>query len=404
MAQGIRTRSLTALLLAALAGCGGDRPEAPQPRAVDANRIADADLVGAVLDECHKPLRGRMDRIAAEVRLADGTTWRAYAKLPDALRATGPSGQFLCRGGEVFRLGEAVAEPTEVADGVRLQLRALQALLDAASLGPLYRATGCQRTGAGEYALAQPIGPAWTLRLREGTLLPANLRCGDREVQIHGHLRTATTWIVDRAETAPLGICAITFEFADLAWSDDFFAPPQARRSPAAAERPRIPFVQGGAEPRSASPILVEGRAVEWIVLDDPGAWADRAAAYAPVHAELLRQNQSIAGFPILQRDGARALLAVPFRARDPQQPLQAPAGWQRRAVPASRLLVVYPPDGDFEARCAAGERLLREAAAAQSLKVLGSAVYQPFLHLHEGTPPAERLAAPVVRVSLPVE
>jgi hypothetical protein len=407
VAQGIRSRSLTVLLLTAAAGCGGEPPAAPPPapRAVDTSRIADDELVAAVLDECHRPLRGRMDRIAAEVQIGDGSVWRAYAKLPAALRAAGPPGQFLLRDGEVHRLGDASPDgAVEPATDVPSMLRSLQTLLDAASLGPLYRATGCRRTGPATFELAQPHGEPWTLQLQAGTLLPERLRSGDREVQVLGHLRTTTTWIVDRAETAGLGTCKITFEFADLAWSDDFFEPPPTRQRQPRVERPRIPFVPGGAEPKSPTPILVDARAVEWIVLDDPGSWPARASAYRPVHEELLRQEQAIAGFPILSRDGDRALLAVPFRPRGPAQLLQAPTGWQRRAVPAGRLLVVYPPEGDFAARCATGERLLREAAAAQSLQVRGPAVFQPFLHLQEGEPSAERLAAPVVRVSLPVE
>jgi hypothetical protein len=382
---------------------------------VDSARIADSAIVAAVLDECHKPLLGRMDRFAAEVHSGDGAVRRVFARLPEAMRCVSVDGMFLLLGQRSYRIASAsdsqATKGSAVPPAEQERLLALRALLDAASFGPLHRATTCRRTAPGQFELQQPSGAPWTMTLRPGTLLPERFEQGSFAIHLRDYLRTKTTWIVRKAEVAGLGVCDITFEVADLAWDPDFFTPPadappnEAGTNPPGSGPTRIPFVaQTGAEPRSRTPILVDARAVDWVILRDPGTWSARVQAYQPIHAELDRQNQSVPGFPIFLRERDQDLMAVPYRARDPKQRLRAPANWQLRPIPASRLLVVYPPEGDFAARCAAGEKLLREAASAQSLRPLGAVVCQPFFHLEDGEPPAAKLQAPVVRVSLPVE
>ena len=154
-------------------------------------------------------------------------------------------------------------------------------------------------------------------------------------------------------------------------------------------------------EQRSPVPIAVAARAVRWVVLPDPGDWAARALAYAPVYDELQRQDQQIAGFCGLAREGERDLLVVPFRQRTGGKPLTPPAGWQVREVPAGTSLVVYPDQGDLAQRRARGEDLLRRDLAEQGMTAAGPIVAQPFFHLHEGPPTDEQLAAPVVRMSV---
>ncbi|MBM4060090.1 MAG: hypothetical protein FJ265_03190 [Planctomycetes bacterium] len=402
MAQGVRSRQVVALLLAALGACSRTAPPPPEPRRVDTAAIAEADLVAAVLDECHEPLRGRMDRIAADLKHGDGATEHAIAALPDALRIAGPGGAFLVRGGDVWRLGEG--EGRKLPAGAEAErLARLLLFVDAVALGPLHRATGCRRLGPDRFELAVRGGGPWLLALRPGTLLPASLARGGDVVEMLDYLRTSTTWMVARARLGAGEPIAITFEVADLAWHDETFVPPAERAAPA-EQRPRVPLLPPGAEPRSPTPFLVEGKALERIVLDDPGTWAGRAAAYRPVHEELLRQQQAVPGFPMFATVGGRAVLMAPFRARDGGPRFSAPEGWRTEAVPAGRLLVVYPPEGDFAARRAAGERQLRLMLEQQGLRARGPVVCQPFLHLQEGEPPADKLEAPVVRVSVAVE
>ncbi|MBX3465208.1 MAG: hypothetical protein KF830_18730 [Planctomycetes bacterium] len=396
MTPGRRTALAGALALAAACSREPDRPHAAGPRQVDLATIAADALVDAVLDECHRPLRGRVDRIAATVELPDGGERRLFAHLPDRLRVVGPDGSFLLLDGAVHQLHADGAEPA--APAAARQVERLRTLLDGALLGPLHRAQGCQRTGPTTWAVRQADGTDLTLELRPGTLLPQRLG----QVRFVDFLRTRTTWVVQQAELDGLGLCRLRFVFDDLAWAPDFFT---LRARPAAAAtvgaRVRLPVAAG--EARSAEPFLVDAAATRWLVVEDPGDWAERSARYAPLHDELLRQQQHVAGFPLLWQQDGRRWLAAPFRRRAEGPEFVPPAGCTLQDAAAGRWLVVYPPDGDFAARLADGERRLREALAAMALGAAGPVVAQPFVHLEEGPPSDAALATPVVRMSVPV-
>lgn len=385
------------LLVSLFAGCGDPRSV---PRAVDTTTVADERVVDAVLDECHRPLRGQTDRIAAWIELPDGSELRAFARLPHDLRVQGPTGQRLLCGDTAAILGGATNAPS---DADEAQLRALRRLLDAVVLGPVHRSQGCRRLGPTTFALRQADGAETELELRAGTLLPIRIGSGPEAVQLGDHLHTAAgTWLAQTASSVALGRCRVRIELGGVTWAKDFFTLPGAGK-PATTRPMTAPGVV--VESRSATPILVDAPAVRWVVLADPGGWPERTAAYTPLHKELQRQQQSIAGFPVLFRDDdGQARLAAPFRRRKDGPELLPPAGWRLREFAAGRWLVVYPGEGDLAARLAAGERMLRAAADERSLRVRGPLTAQPHVHLEEGPPSAERLAAPVVRMALPVE
>lgn len=374
------------------------------PRPVDTAAIADADLVGAVLDECHRPIRGGLERIVATVRLPDATEVKLFARLPDRLRTATDADRFLLVGDAVSRVGDGTQPAPSAAEIARVRM--LCALLDGAVFGPLHRATDCRRLGPSEFEVTQPAGPPWRVMLRKGTLLPDRLVGAAGEVRILDYLRTSTTWMSRRVEftsreLGTLGPCEISFELADLDWDADFFTPATARER---TSRPtmQIPLATG-AEPRSATPFLVEGRALRHAVVRDPGTWPERAAAYRPLFAEAERQNQQIAGFPLLFHDADGAWLVLPFRRRPDGPAFAAPADWTIRDVPDGRWLVVYPRDGDFATKVAAGEKALAEALAQAGLTAAGPIVAQPFLRLEEGVPPPAKLDGPAVRMSVAV-
>lgn len=403
--------ALGLLILIAAAGWSACRDQAvttaPVPRPVDTASLDAAALPLAVLDECHRPLRGRMDRIAAELRLSSGTVWRVFAALPHQLRAVGPRGTFLVCDEQVWSLGESQTSAAPAA--LRAELTALLPLLDAAALGPLHRAIDCRRDGAA-FVLRAADGSETRLQLRPGTLLPAAFVGRGGEVRCLDYLRTSSTWMVARAASAALGEVALTFEQADLDWREDFFTPPASASAPPApppasdqTAAGQLKWTPGGGEQRSAEPQLAELRAHRRVLLDDPGSWPDRTAAYREVAAELERQDQALFGFPILFESGGKPLLAVPFRPRRAERGLEPPAGWRVVEVPAGRQLVVFPPHGDLAERRAEGERLLRAALERSGLAASGPVVCQPYLHLEEGEPQAAELLAPVVRSSVPV-
>jgi hypothetical protein len=387
-------RWLPALLLVA---CGGDA--APVPRAVDTASLAADAALTAVLDECHRPLRGRMDRIDAAVTLPDGTAWRVFARLPDQVRLQSVAGQFLLRSGKLVHLPDgAEATAAELATAT-----ALRDVVDAAALGPLHRATAAARGADGSLVLTQPNGDTAHLVLRDGTLLPARLTLGNgTRVQLPDWTRTPLTWLATAVDTPSLGRCRIEFQLGDITWADDFFALPGAARPRTGNQH----IVSPGAvaETQSPVPIVVDGKQLQWIVVADPGDWPGRVEAYRPLHAELTAQDQWIAGFPVLFRDRERPFLAAPFRARAGGAEFAAPAGWQLRSFASGKWLVVYPPDGDLAARVQAGERMLQEELQRRQLVARGPITAQPYLHLHQGVPPADKLTAPVVRVAVAIE
>ena len=399
---GSSARARAGLALGSLAGllavaCGDATPPAAAPRAVDLAAIADADLVDAVLDECHRPLRGRLDRIAAVVTLPDGAEVHLFAQLPDQLRTQAQDGSYLLRDDTVLRLGDDGATAATADDAERV--RRLRALLDGALLGPLHRAVACTRAGACEWDVTERGGGVVRLALQPGTLLPARL--GD--VTFGEHLRTTTTWVAKRSALPGLGDCTLRFTFGDVTWAPDFFtAKPRADAQPTPLPAHVRMTTQPG-EARSPVPVLQEQPATAWLVIADPADWPARHAAYRPLHAALEAQDQHVAGFPLLWREGERSWLGAPFRRRADGPAFVVPHGFTVRELPAGRWLVVYPPAGDLTTRLADGERLLRETLAARGLEAAGPIVAQPFVHLQEGVPTDDKLAAPVVRLSVPV-
>jgi hypothetical protein len=408
VAQDVRSRrSLTSalpptLLLALLPpACGRDDDAPPAPRAVDLAAIPGEQLAEAVLRECHAPLRSAMARLAATVTLPDGRVVTAFVELPDRLRAQSTAGLFVLRGDEARRIDDAAATATAATAAARDEARGLRALLDAAAFGPLHRARRCERIDATTFAVVEADGATTRVTLRPGTLLPAAFAGPRGDVVVHDYLRTPTTWIARELTVAGLGRCRVRFDAGAIDWGDDAFVWPDATKP--ALGRPRITAPGGGGEPQSATPRRAPGKPTRWACVRDPGDWAARAAAYAPLHAELTRQGQQIAGFPLLfEQDGAR-WLAAPFRRREDGPELAPPAGWDVREARGDEL-VCYPDGGDVAAKMAAGEAALREALRAQQRRAQGPVTAQAFVHLEDGAPDGAKLATVKVRVAVRVE
>jgi hypothetical protein len=382
-----------------LTACGRQPPPEPGPRAVDIGPMTADQLRQAVLQECHGVLQGGMDRVAVDVTLGDGSMVQAFAHLPDRLRVqTGTTPPMVLAGDDAFELdGErSVVLP----DAPAARMRALRALLDAATLGPLYRAETATRTD--DVLEVKAGGRDFALHLRPGTLLPERLDGPAGQVHFRSHRGTGTTWIAERVALDGIGECSLHFRLSGLDWEPDFFARPEAAAPPDTARRPvSLPGASPEARPRVPEPD--ENRAMSWVVLDDPGTWPERAAAYRSHHEVLMAHDQQIAGFAAFLREGDRAVMAIPFRQRKGGAALPAPPGWVIRALPAQPVLVVFPDGGSIEDRIARGEELLLGALRARGIAAAGPVVAQPYLHLQEGTPAPDKLAAAAVRVTVAV-
>ena len=102
-------------------------------------------------------------------------------------------------------------------------------------------------------------------------------------------------------------------------------------------------------------------------------------------------------------RDERRPGPDRPLRRRDGGPAFAAPADWKIEELPATDVLQVYPTAGSFEAKVASGTKLLQGALAARGLQASGPITAQPYFHFERGEPPADKLAEPVVRVSVAV-
>jgi hypothetical protein len=395
-------------LLAALqlGGCSGPAADAgAAAREVDTATMAPDAVIDAVLHECHGELQG-WDRVLVQVTLPDGRRMQVRGRLPDLLRMHATDGTvWLLRDGGVFVLRDEGSKPLAIGELARA--RALAALCDAAALGPLYRRTAVTRTGPASFALAQPDGTEWQLELEPRRLLVARLRSPDGEVAVLEHLHRTTTWIVSKAEIAPLGACELVFETTDLRMDDAEYALPKAAPAPKPAPKDdratgRNSVVVGGEE-RPATPTLIAGEPRQAVFADDPGAWEQRAAAVQTALKSLEAAGQKLYGYAGFLTENGRARLFVPFKPRDGKRAYEPPAGVEVREVLGGRLLVVWPPAGSYEQRVAEGERLLTAALRERGLTAAGPILAQPSLHLDEGVPPADKLAAPNVRVAVAV-
>ena len=341
-----------------------------------------------------------MDQVLLQVTLPTGTVAQVQGRLPDRLRVQSTDGStLLLRDGVAYALRDGTAVALQGEDLARAKAIAL--LCDAAALGPLHRATGVERTGPVAFALAQPDGSKWALYLQPSTLLIDRLRGPLGEVRVLEHLHTATTWMVRRAETAPLGACTVQFVSNDVAIDDQAFAlPNETRTAPAPEQKPASNNRMGG-EARPKAPQLDTQKAVSWLICNDPGDWAQRAAIVQERAAALATAAQKLAGFPAYFRDGDRAYIGIGFRAQASGTTWSPPKDWEVRTEESGRVLVVFPEGDRFEARVQRGGELLRAALTAQNLEAIGPIQAQPYLHLEERLPAADKLANPVVRMSV---
>lgn len=401
-----------------IAACDGPAEQADRPadqvsgknrpasaRKVDITKILDSELVAAILDECHKPLKTRMQQVKVTVTLPDQRRLLVQADLPDCVRVREGKRKLLVRDGQVRAL-EGQAAPTAADD---LLARQLAQIVDAVAFGPLYRAASCRREHD-DYVLTTKEGTSHRLLLHDNTLLPKSLTMGGATVHIAGYLKTRTTWVANQVTLAPLGTCGVYFEDGGVLFGRGFFDVPStattSNRPDASNNAPAMRMTQPGTvrESESPTPILVRGKAEQWVLLKDPGDWQARHERYQPIHSELESQNQRIAGFPILFEQNGERYLAAPFRQRDLGDPIRTPNGWRLTEQSASRLLLVYPPKGSIDERIRTGTELLQRVIANRSLKALGPIRAQPFVHLHVAPPNDQKRSRCKVRMSVRIE
>ncbi len=385
-----------------LAACGRSDLET-LPRQADTAALTPSEAIALVLRESLGQLRG-MDRMLLQITLPDATVLQVQTALPTMLRSQSSDGVTqLLRNGAAIELRNG--EKATLTGSELTQTLALLALCDAATLGPLRRASQCRRIGPYAFELVQQDGSSWQLQLRPNTLLPAQLGGPFGNVEFLEHLHTATTWILRRARLAPLGECTLRFVANDLPADDTQFelpkTAPKDALDPAVETSPKPR--QMGRESQPTSPQIEVSKPVRWLICDDPGNWPARQQLVQLLATTLTNGGQSFAGFPCYFHEKDRARLAIGFRAKPDNAPFTPPIGYEIRDLQAGNVIVVFPVAGDYAERVALGETQLRAELRARQRTAAGPICAQPYLHLEEGLPPPEKLAAPVLRMSVAV-
>lgn len=395
-----------------LGSCGNDQKAAntangTQHAAPDGARlvaeVAPDQLVAAILDECHRPLQARMQQVKIRVTLPGDRQLLVQADLPDRGRISEGRRDYLWRDGKPHRLDTPDPAESDADEQANRQLVApLMRIADAAAFGPLYRAKTCEKDGD-DYVLTDTAGTKTRLRVHAGTLLPRSISYGDQTVRIDDYLRTTSTWVANKVTLAPLGTCDVFFEDGGILIPDDFFDLP-SERATNGNENIRIAAPGTVRERESTTPMLVKGSAARWVLLRASDDWQSRHDTMLPVHRELERQNQRIFGFPMYWQEGDKSHFAIPFKQREDGPALAAPADWQISGSKATKMLVVYPDQGDVAERIRAGTELLERALTNRKLEAIGPIVAQPFLHLQNGVPNQQKLNKCKVRMSVRVQ
>jgi|GEM_PF-5248990 len=395
------------ILLGLFSGCspdagdraGGRRGAAKTPagaRAVARGSVLPTELQRAILEECHRPLLRRMQRVKATATTSAGEQVLVQANLPELGRVREGRSEWLLRDGRVQSLDGDLAAPDQ-----SKRVRDIITVVDAAAFGPLHRAQSCVQDG--EAYTLRDGDQSVTMALYADTLLPASFTIEGVTITIEDYLHTPTSWVARGLRHPRLGLCRVVFEDGGIQFPPDYFTTTRDRDGTRAAIRAPIP----GAviETQSPTPIVVEGKATQLVLMPDPGEWSTRHEPYREVIEALQAQGQRVAGFPcIFVGDQHRGMLAAPFRRREGGPAFTPPADYVLGDIPAGRLLVVYPTGGDLDARVLAGKRLLARALANRKLTAQGPMIAQPFMHLHEAPPTAAKLAEAKVRVWVRIE
>ena len=415
-AKANRLSRLGLLITGSLLCPGCDQPEPAAtpnelaPATVDVSSLPAEEIPERVLRECHGAIEG-MDRVAARIWLPDQTMLKLFTRLPHELRIEYPDGEVQIvdheRAARMDRDADQGATMQPLADEAAQRARAVRALIDIATLGPIRRATACERLGPNTFRLSQPEGEPWQLVLQPDSLLVESLSGDGCQATVDEHLLTKVSRIVRQLTMDPLGSCTVRLDSVDFQFEDALFRPDrqqtvQIKANGDSAAPPAFPLLQMNRERRPTTPEATPTKELWWLVVQDPGDWEQRAQVVQQQLALLSEHGQKQAGFVGLLREDGTARLAIGFRQQDKNAPaFEPPAGWDVRHVPAQQALVVFPPTGSAEDRIDAGTRQLQDRLAEQGLRATSPILAQPYFHLNEGPPPADRLANPVVRVSV---
>jgi hypothetical protein len=407
MAQGVRGAArrprLIALWLAAgaLGAAHGPAQAAPSSEARDARQTIDA-----VLERFHGPLRGIFDRTMMELRSApDDEPTQVVLALPGRMRVTEPDGtvRLLVDAAGWRCTGE---RPPERLGGADLEeLQQLRDQMRAVLLAPLYRAEQVKDQGGGVYTLILPKGETWRLQLDPATHDPVELRGPTGPVRFESFKDTGETRPVERISVPERGVVWVKVVAADVLLGDSVFSDPFSKVGDTAGRAGRVvPVNQSSVEELPRTPEVQSIPERSYLVLADPGTWAERSARIHAAASSLQERGQAANGLPTYVTRDSDAKLLVPFRP-DPaggSKPFVRAADDEVLHVAAHSAVVLAPPRGTWEQVLERGRADLQRFLAERRLQPSGPLRCIPYVQ-PEGTPSDAELRQLTVRLEQPV-
>lgn len=363
--------------------------------------------IAALLQRWHGILRGELDRIIVELRAsaADGARRKLdidRTRMRVVTQGDGPKVIEVLLDDRAWRTRQGEAT-TALEDDERQALVDLRLLVTGAYLAPLYGARSISRRGPTVFAVEAGDGTTWRFEIDAARQMPVSISGPAGTVRFLSFLSTGVSDLPAEVELGALGKQHLTLIARGVAFEPGLFREATDAASGAARRAP-TPWRVTTGEP--SKPEVMELPARPFLVIEDPGDWATRAARIVASYATLTEQGQREEGLPFLCEVDGKPTIGIPF-APDEERGGHAIVARQDQVIrhrPQEFAIVLYRGKQAFAPSRVAGERDVRNYLDQTKAVATGCLRVIPHFDWHRGEPSAAALAAVKLRFELPIE
>jgi len=401
---------LATVLLATSACQTQSSPQTSRPSPQDATSRTDrGKVVDQLLRRCHNTLRGSMGNAFLEltkdgaketdkVLLGRGANGKpGYLRITHAHSRTSILNER--HAGRYVREADGRYTSIELTADQQKQLRDLNALLRAALLRPLYKATRVHRQGPNVYRLILKGGETWRLEVDPKTNLPRSLTGPPGKVTFLEHKATGVTFLPKLVILGSLGKHHLNLIDSGLAFNKPYFEDPE---TPLGRFKEIRKFTTPAAESRKPVMQMLTGR--NSLLLPDPGDWEKRIALVGTHARELYGQGQAGADLLFFYAEKGKRYMAIPFEPdidRGSKPFLRKKHQHVVRRPP--QLVAVVYVEGSEASAATAGRKALEDFLQKRKLRATGPLRVIPYVALERGAPGPAKLEKLKIRLELPV-
>jgi hypothetical protein len=250
-------------------------------------------------------------------------------------------------------------------------------------LMPLEQVERAERRGPGVFSLVLRGGETWRVEIDEPSRRVIELRGPSAAVRFIDFLDTGYTVLPATVDIEGRGTFGVKILAHDLYLAPSVFTDPFVEVDPGAARSYRAMTETAPAgEELPGSPELQSIPARSYLVLRDPGAWAERTRAVLAAGGNLQRRAQMPAGLPVYAAGDEGDELLIPFQP-DPERGYRPFVRRDREVVrhgEPHRAVVVAPPPGPWAEAVQRGRSMVSDFLTAQNLEANGPLRVIPFL------------------------